>query len=280
MIVQAFVLTCGTAAHLYETSGKLNAPSSAQRAPAPRQRDIVSFLEDAADDLELTIAMLACHEATLDLGVEHAADAIARSEELKSAADALAHMDVAEVFQRAAHRLPPPQPPFHAEEKAALPREELVRFAQARLDIWPHQRAEELAKREHREALAHRCRTALDWLERFVRRNKMPSGEAVKAVKVAGRAYAEGRLTVAEVAALLRCDASDAIATLEEHGFCRSHERAVLPSDTRARMLADLDADRRRRQGAPVVDEALVRRDVLATQRIEGIDARPWMPPK
>lgn len=272
MMAQALVLSVGTAAHFHETLGSFRDPAAVHGAPPPPPADFVALLENAAAELELTIAVLACHEAILDLGIRNVAEGIARSDEIRDAVDALTHMDVAAVFERFAHLLPPPDATTHAEEPAALSRAQLVRIAQARIDLWPHKNDEQLARRVKGESVAHRCRVALDWLESFVRRNRL-LGEPPK---IAGRAYAEGRLTLSEVATLLGCETMDAIALLEEHGFCRPAEQAVLSSERRAGMFAELDADRRARKGAPHLREDLIRRDVVATQRIEGIDARPW----
>ena len=275
MLATALVLSLGTATHLYEAPGKAMAPIAFHEEPGSPVIDSVRVLQDAADDLEFVVVVLACHEAMLDLGIVRAADALARSEEIMGAADALAGMDVLQVFSRLSDRLPPLGQPLREDARATLSREQLVRVAQARLDLWPYREAEEMAKGAQKEALVHRCRTALEWLESFVRRNRFPAGEVTR---VAGRAYAEGRLRLNEVAALLGCAPTDAIALLEEHGFCRAPERVGLSSGQRATMFAELDADRRRRGGEPHLDNDLGQRDVLASQRIEGVDARPWIP--
>ncbi len=94
---------------------------------------------------------------------------------------------------------------------------------------------------------------------------------------VAGQAYAESRLNVDEVAALLILPVHDAVALLEEHGFRRSVEALRLDPAARKARIAELAKERRLRSGAPIVDPAWVEREVIASQRIEDIDARPWL---
>lgn len=96
-------------------------------------------------------------------------------------------------------------------------------------------------------------------------------------MSVVGRAYAEGRLSVNEVAALLERSVPDAVALLEKQGYRRTVDKLRLTQEEEARMLEKIRAERIARGGKPHVEKDLVQRDVIASQRIEGIDARPWV---
>jgi hypothetical protein len=61
---------------------------------------------------------------------------------------------------------------------------------------------------------------------------------------------------------------------LESHGFCRNLDAVSLSDDERTEVLRKIREARLRRTEA-VVD--LADREVIATQRIEGIDARTWV---
>lgn len=133
---------------------------------------------------------------------------------------------------------------------------------------------EELAQANALADLGHRCRIAHEGLQAFAHRNNSRHDAGARVV---GRAYAKGRLSLAEVAAVLRISSSDAVAFLETSGFCRSPETIALPGDERQRILASIREDRLKRAGKPEAT-ALVSRSVIASQRIEGVDARPWVP--
>ncbi len=111
-------------------------------------------------------------------------------------------------------------------------------------------------------------------LASFAARNGAPAAERLH---VAGRAYAEGRLSVAGVAGVLGVSVPDAVAALEQHGVARSTDAIRLPDAERAAFLGRV-ASRTKRDQPSRPDEDAVARDVIATQRIEGVDARPWLP--
>ncbi|HEY2510253.1 MAG TPA: hypothetical protein VGI39_05335 [Polyangiaceae bacterium] len=70
----------------------------------------------------------------------------------------------------------------------------------------------------------------------------------------------------------------DAVAFLEDHGHARPLEALRLTDEERARRYAAMRADRLARCGARPDDAGrLVMRNVVASQRIEGVDARSWL---
>lgn len=92
-----------------------------------------------------------------------------------------------------------------------------------------------------------------------------------------GRKYLEGSMTVSEVAAKLGLHPTDAVELLEDHGFHRSAEQLRLSEDDRSEIFEAMRADRLARGGAPAYDHEHVLRDTLASERIEGLDARRWV---
>ncbi len=93
-----------------------------------------------------------------------------------------------------------------------------------------------------------------------------------------GRAYAEGRLSVGEVAVAVGMSPADTVEFLEMRGFARTPEAHLLSDEQRTLALQRLRAERRSRNGTPFVSKELIARDGIATERIEGVDVRAWAP--
>lgn len=147
----------------------------------------------------------------------------------------------------------------------------LVQGARALVSIVPIDDVSTMSSILSRPELGHQCRVAHSALRAFVRRCN-PSVKA--STRAAGRAYAQGRLTAAEVALLLDLSPEDALVMLEEQGFHRPPEVILLTDEQRHDRLNKIRADRLARRGAPAPSPAMVVRDVIANQRIEGVDAR------
>jgi hypothetical protein len=64
---------------------------------------------------------------------------------------------------------------------------------------------------------------------------------------------------------------------LEENGFQRPLDVIRLSDEERAEILRKMRTDRLQRGGVPEYCKDLVDRDVIASERIEGVDARPWI---
>lgn len=97
-------------------------------------------------------------------------------------------------------------------------------------------------------------------------------------LNVLGVKYALGERTVEELAEILQLPIADTVALLEEHGYSRPLAQIALTERTRSDLYARLREHRRTRSGKLSADPNRVARTVVASQRIEGIDARPWMP--
>lgn len=134
---------------------------------------------------------------------------------------------------------------------------------------------DDVAEFTGRRDLAHRCRLAREWLRSFVFRRGAPQAEQIKA---AGHAYAQGRLSIREVATVIGVSVDEALILLEQYGYFRAGDAVRLPPDERKKVLSRLRAERLARDAAPSLDRRLAVRDVVASHRIEDLDARPWLP--
>lgn len=97
-----------------------------------------------------------------------------------------------------------------------------------------------------------------------------------EALRVMGRAYADGRLSVGEVAVAVAVSAPDTVELLQKHGFVRPPEAQLLSNEQLGAALKRLRDERLRRGGAPFISNELLARDLIATERIEGVDVRSW----
>jgi hypothetical protein len=70
---------------------------------------------------------------------------------------------------------------------------------------------------------------------------------------------------------------SDTVFELEQDGFSRALPAITLSEADREAAYQVLRQRRLQRPRPPVVDPDLVERDVIASERIEGVDARAWI---
>lgn len=120
-------------------------------------------------------------------------------------------------------------------------------------------------------AWGHRLRLAHEAIRAFLRRHDPQRDHRIALI---GRAYAAGKLSLEEAAGVSGLDPWDLIAELEAGHFCRPLSTISLDPAQRAALLVRIRAERLR---GPVSRGDLAAREVIASQRIEGIDARPWV---
>lgn len=89
-----------------------------------------------------------------------------------------------------------------------------------------------------------------------------------------GERYERGEVSIQELAEVWSVSIPDMIERLEGMGIARRPDAVRLSTEERRVRLAKLRADRLARDGNPVPDADAVNRSVIASQRIEGIDAR------
>jgi hypothetical protein len=95
-----------------------------------------------------------------------------------------------------------------------------------------------------------------------------------RSVRILGVDYCAGRLPLQELAKLLSLSIPDTIVRLEQCGYSRPLEAIKLSEAERDEAFARMRQDRQRRGGTAEASASAIARDVIASQRIEGIDAR------
>jgi hypothetical protein len=84
-------------------------------------------------------------------------------------------------------------------------------------------------------------------------------------------------MSLTDVASVLQLEIVDAIMLLESRGYDRQLEQIALSDDERRSRLEAMREDRLQRQGRFDFSQEDVARDVIASERLEGVDARPWV---
>ena len=151
---------------------------------------------------------------------------------------------------------------------------QLVRSFDAIVAECPIERLEAIGQRLDEPRLAHRARSAYDALRAFLRRH---DPERAEVMRIVGEQYQRGNIGIREAARLLHMSTSDAVFELEQDGFSRSPEQITLTEADREATYQRLRQRRLLRVESAAVDSDLVERDVIASERIEGVDARAWI---
>lgn len=232
-----------------------------------------ALVSGSASWLEFALAVAALTEAVHELAIPSLAEAVSRFDEIVARASKLAHQLVLPLFEQN-RGLISSRGPLHASQAPAVALDVAVRGIKSFIALCPIEILERAGGRAGMQAASHRCTVAYEWLQGFVRRH---GPEAARSSKLIGRAYAEARLSVDEAAVLLGLSPSDAVDYFEKHGFCRTPEVYKLTDEQRGAMLADIRRDRLARGGQPRLSQSMVARDVIASERIEGVDARAWV---
>ena len=235
--------------------------------------ELDALVSGSAHWLEFAVAVAALNEAIHELGIPNLPEALRRGDEIVELASKLARQPVVSILEQNSGVLSS-RAPLHASQAPAVPLEQAVRVIASFTALCPIDTLQRAGAQPGMHAASHRCLVAYEWLQAFVRRH---SPEAVRSSKLIGRAYAEGRLSIDEAAVLLVLTPSDAVDYFEKHGFCRTSEVYKLSDEQRQAMLADIRRDRLARGGQPRFSQAMVARDVIASERIEGVDARAWV---
>jgi hypothetical protein len=234
----------------------------------------LAFVEAWGRVLELSLIVASLHDAVLQLGLVTCADVDRELQRVDQLVVLLSRLDPKRVVTENAELLRPFIKPPAPTDPATVDTATIVRTTRSLLLNCPIAVIERMARDEGLAQPAHRCRLAYDGLKAFVARHSAPEGDALA---TAGHIYAEGRASIDEVASMLGREVADVAALLEENGYRRSIDGLRLTDEERAQRLAQIRADRIARGGKPREDRALAARETIASQRIEGIDARPWL---
>jgi hypothetical protein len=149
----------------------------------------------------------------------------------------------------------------------------LVRVTKSAIEACPIDRLERIAVDHGLEVWGNRCRVAHTALKGFVFRN---DEQQPPRIRLLGRQYVRGELSAQEVSTILGVPVFDVLVLLESYGFNRPLETLALAAEQRATFFERIRADRLHRKGQPVTDPELAARDVIASERLEGVDARQW----
>ncbi len=93
-------------------------------------------------------------------------------------------------------------------------------------------------------------------------------------LRVLAPKYAAGEMSPGHIARVLGITEEDALALMDKHEIARPLSALRLPDAKRAEFLERIESDRAKRDGAPRNDPKQATRAALASQRLEGVDAR------
>lgn len=241
--------------------------------------EMVQVLRRSAEYLDLWRVLSGIAEAVELSDARSFSEVHAIIGEIVQRARLLSRIDVSTIlFEDSAVKAAAQQPRTQPDPSADFPviaDAQFVRLVSSLVELCPIDELIVLSQQTGEPDLGHRCRLSYDWLQAFVRRRR--AGEA-ETLHILGRAYAEGRLSLDETSHLIGFPRHDAVSWLEEYGYARDLNVIARSAEQKRKgKLARIREDRLRRGGVPQPDDSLIIRDVLATQRIEDVDARPWV---
>lgn len=245
----------------------LTSPTAAR--PVQADRDMV---RRSAHFLEL-VAVSACTVEALIESPPGDHPGPAYFAQLASRVQQVSGLDPAEATREAIDALGAPS----ADVELAQPPElhAIIRPIRSFVEAVPIELLEQFGHTYHVQEWSFRCRVAFDAIWAFLFRNDTKERSRLTTV---GIAYASGKIAIDAAASLLGVGPSEAIAVLETAGFRRTIDVIRLSPTERTERLAGIRRDRHERAGMPRPSDAAIARDVVASQRIEGIDARRWVP--
>lgn len=256
--------------------GRASQPRISLRAP--KDVSVEDTLQDSAAFLELLVVLGAWFEAAEELGLRTLGEVMPHGARLAKLTHSITGYDPAVVAQQNAHRFPQELLQRTPDPHTPMRADAFVNQGEVAVATCPIAELERHATRIGEPALGHRCRRAFDSLAASTRRIRLNRDHVGR---VLGAAYRDGRLTAYELAAVMQVTVVDAIAFLDEHGFARSVDKLQLTDAERARVFQKMRSDRIARNGSPPANAGDVAvRNVIASQRIEAVDARRWLPPR
>lgn len=237
---------------------------NAQTLPS-EEIDATHVLRVSALFLEMVLVVACGMEFLEDQGSQDSGETLAAR--IKTQCD----LDLSQVFQEALSEFPltgelpagAPLPPMHT----------FIRSVKSIVAACPIEALEELGELQGLPTFGFRCRKAFEALNSFMFRQ---DPQIQKRAKLVGQIYAKGEISLEDVSLLIDLHAVDAIWWLEQSGYSRSIQAIQLSESEREQRFLQMDQDRLKRQGEPEFSEDSLLRDVISSERIEGIDARPW----
>lgn len=247
-------------------------PTAEETQPGPD--DLMELLRTGTHLLELLVIVSATAEVVAELQIQTYGDVRRRADDIQRRVASATGLDVLGALQFAREVGLPrgERPPEDAPVRVGMQR--LARHVRSVTASCPTDVFDELAAILALPELGYRFQVACESLRAFLRRHDPQQRELVLVV---GRHYQRGTMELGEVAKLLGETPADTIALLEEHGFGRTLDTIALPEGQRSALLARIRRDRLERGGTPAYSREMVRRSTIASERIEGVDARPWL---
>lgn len=228
----------------------------------------------SADLLELLVVTATTLELAVELQLKTIADVMASAKQMEPRLRALSSIDLEQLAQRGGSAAPLDAAVL-AMEVAPL-HEAARQLVASLLASGALKMLQTQAAALHLPTCTYRVTVAFETFAAYLRRTDPSLKRALAAV---GRLYESGRATVADCADLLQMRPEDVVAELEALGFGRSVETIRLSAEQRSDLLARTRVARLSGSlTASCSDEGLVRRSVIASTRIEGVDARKWLP--
>jgi len=241
----------------------------------PSAEDLTQVLHTGTQLLELFVVVTATAEVVAELGIRKFGDVRRRAAEIQGRVSSATGIDVMAALSFAREIGLSGRTPTPADEApVGMSLRRVVRFVQAVTASCPTDFFESLAADLSRPELGYRLQVACEALRSFLRRHD-PRQQDI--VLVVGRLYQRGTIELDDASQLFGASHTDAIALLEEHGFGRTVETVGLSDEKRRAHLARIRQDRLDRSGKPAYSRDIVRRSTIASERIEGIDARAWL---
>jgi hypothetical protein len=244
--------------------------------PQAPQETVRQFLRGVTAFIECLYVSFVFIEVARRQGAQTVADAVARRDDIETLVHALTKLWPAEVLRdnpwmtRQA-----PSSPTPLQELPKL--DSLVLAVSSLVGAFPVKELVDLATKVALQEVGARTQVAHDGLGRFAKRNDPLTDQRLRIV---GPDYATGHLSLQDVTHALATSEQDAVALLEEYGYARPLEHFALTEEKRSAHYGALRQARLQRMGKPHARPTDIARDVIATQRIEDIDARPWIEPK
>jgi hypothetical protein len=240
----------------------------------PSAAALTNLLRRGTQLLELFVVVTATAEAVDELGIRTFGDVRRCAGEIQGRVASVTGIDVPAAL-RLGRELGLPDSEVPADDDPVSVRiSRLVRFVGAVTASCPTYFFDHLASVLTQPELGYRFGVACEALRSFLRRHDPHQRDIVLEV---GRLYQRGVIELKEASKLLAESPTDTIAILEEQGFGRTVAKIRLTTDERRRGLAQIREDRIHRSGAPSYSREIVRRSTIASERIEGVDARPWL---
>jgi hypothetical protein len=244
--------------------------------PQAPEEEARQFLRGVTAFIECLYVSFVFVEVARGQGCQTIPEAVEQHEDIERLVHALTKLRPAEVFRDnplAVRRLS--KAPPATDDLPKLDR--LLLIVSSFVGAFPVRKLVDLAIEVGLQDFGARIQVAHDGLDRFAKRNDPLTDHRIRIV---GPDYAAGQLSLGDATHALAMSAPDTVALLEKFGYARPLEHIALTEERRALHYGALRRSRQQRHGKPHAEPSAIARDVIATQRIEDIDARPWLDPK